>query len=244
MCTVVVQVPEVASGSVRLLAVRDEDPMRAWDPPGAWWPELPGVIGVRDRRAGGAWLATRGKQLSVLLNRAESTHAHLPAPSGLRSRGAIVLDDVVGTSVPDPPNTASFNLVSARSGMVTVTSWDGEALQHSRLQPGVHMIAHHGVDDLRSARIGTWLPEFRKLTALQDDWRAGWVELLARTAELPVSDDRAIIRDNHTHGYPTASLLVCTAEISSSSGTPLALESAVLAGPAFWGSPAFLPAPR
>ena len=94
MCTVVVQVPESASESVRLLAVRDEDPKREWDPPGAWWPKLAGVVGVRDRRAGGAWLATRDQRLSVLLNRAEPSHPHLPAPSGLQSRGSIVLEDV------------------------------------------------------------------------------------------------------------------------------------------------------
>ncbi|WP_370429006.1 NRDE family protein, partial [Microbacterium sp. NRRL B-14842] len=56
MCTVVIDV-EVA-GSARLLAVRDEDPAREWDALGEWWPEeYPGVIGIRDRRAGGAWLA-------------------------------------------------------------------------------------------------------------------------------------------------------------------------------------------
>lgn len=244
MCTVIVQVPESASESVRLLAVRDEDPLRAWDPPGAWWPELPGVIGVRDRRAGGAWLATRDNGLSVLLNRAESTHSHLPATSGLLSRGAIVLDDVTGTPVPDPPQTASFNLISARPGTATVTSWDGETLQHLNLEPGMHMVAHHDADDPRSARIEKWLPEFTKLTSLGSDWRTGWVDLLARTTKLPVSDDRAIIRDNHTHGYPTASLLVCTAEIPSDPNAHVQLESAILSGPAVWDSPVFLPAPN
>lgn len=249
MCTVVIQVPETAIGAVRLLAVRDEDPARAWDPPGAWWPQFPGVIGVHDRRAGGAWLATRGERLSVLLNRAEGAHPQLPAPSALLSRGSLVLDDVTGVPLPNPPGTASFNLVSTTRGSASVTSWDGESLQHHELEPGVHMIAHHDVDDARSARIEAWLPEFSKLAALGNDWRQGWIDLLAETAKLPVSDDRAIIRDNHTHGYPTASLLVCTAEIPAADApaaeaAPIALESAILQAPATWNSPVFLPAPR
>lgn len=243
MCTVIVQVPETVDGSVRLLAVRDEDPMRAWDPPGAWWPELPGVVGVRDRRAGGAWLATRDQRLSVLLNRSESSHPHLPAPSGLLSRGAIVLEDVTGAHVPNPPRTASFNLVSVGPGAASVTSWDGETLEHSNLEPGMHMIAHHDVDDPRSARIEKWLPEFSKLTSLGSEWREGWLELLAKSAQLPVSDDRAIIRDNHTHGYPTASLLVCVADIPAAPSIAVQLKGAILAAPAVWGSPEFVPAP-
>ena len=70
MCTVVVRVPEPDGGPVRLLAVRDEDPARPWRPLGPWWPEHPGVRGVRDDLAGGAWLAADDKRLAVLLNRA------------------------------------------------------------------------------------------------------------------------------------------------------------------------------
>src|SRR5699024_7086848 len=109
MCTAIIEVPRDPAQATRVLAVRDEDPNRPWDPPGEWWPELPGVIGVRDRLANGAWLAAspgRGT-LAVLLNRAPGgpthgagTHADeltlrfshaTPATSGLRSRGSIVL---------------------------------------------------------------------------------------------------------------------------------------------------------
>jgi len=40
--------------------------------------------------------------------------------------------------------------------------------------------------------------------------------VLDRSAELSPDDDRAIIRDNRPHGYPTQSLLLCAAEITSS----------------------------
>src|SRR5690606_4917677 len=71
MCTVIIR---VGAGEVRLLAIRDEDPERPWQPLGASWPEThPGVVGVRDVRAGGAWLAAdpARRRLAVLLNRAD-----------------------------------------------------------------------------------------------------------------------------------------------------------------------------
>ena len=72
MCTVIIHVPERAEHATRMLAVRDEDPTRPWDAPGPWWPdEYPEVIGVRDRRANGAWLAedSPAGRLAVILNR-------------------------------------------------------------------------------------------------------------------------------------------------------------------------------
>lgn len=242
MCTVVIEVPTAKDGSVRVLAVRDEDPARAWDPPGAWWADRPGVVGVHDRRAGGAWLAlneTAGR-LAVILNRAERTPDGLPAAptQGLASRGSLVLDAVAGTQVKDQPGTANFNLVTVQDNSAVVTMWDGVALVRQQLDPGIHMIAHHGVDDPCSARIERWLPEFRALAGAGDDWRERWVELLAQTAELSESDDEAIIRDNNPHGYPTMSLLVCTAEVRGVTDG-VQLESAILDTPGQWGQPEF-----
>lgn len=250
MCTVVVEVPTAPSEAVRLLAVRDEDPARPWDPPGPWWRERPGVIGVRDRRAGGAWLAaypTRGR-LSVILNRPDIYSQGVPSPSnGPASRGTLVLDAVAGRPLPNPLRTAGFNLVSVDGRRVVVTSWDGEALMRQELEPGMHMIAHHDVNDPRSARIDAWLPEFQSLAGRDEHWRESWLALLERSAELPSDDDRAIIRDNRSHGYETLSLLVCTAEVRGSSehGASLpgsgsvGLESATLAQPAVWDAPEF-----
>ena len=236
----IVEVPPEASGGVRVLAIRDEDPARPWDPPGPWWPGLPGVIGVRDRRAGGAWLAAAPQQgrLAVLLNRADVFSGGIPAgPNGLVSRGGLVLDAVDGTLPTRDPGTAGFNLVSVDGRTVTVTSWDGEHIARTTLEPGVHMIAHHDVNDARTPRINAWLPEFRALAGLGVDWRAQWIALLGRTAQLSAADDRAIIRDNNAHGYPTMSLLVATAEIRPGA---VDLESATFTEPAQWGQPQFV----
>ena len=84
--------PETA----RLLAVRDEDPQREWDALGEWWPDAyPGVSGIRDRRAGGAWLAVNPaeRRLAVLLNRADVVDL---AADVAVSRGSLALESVMG----------------------------------------------------------------------------------------------------------------------------------------------------
>ncbi|WP_336653266.1 MULTISPECIES: NRDE family protein [unclassified Leucobacter] len=252
MCTVILDVPTRADAPIRLLAVRDEDPERAWDPPGEWWPEeRPGVVGVRDRRANGAWLAAVGPsagpgdgaaRLAVILNRGETVRPRGAAP--LASRGGIVLDAVAGIEPADPPGTAAFNLVEVSTAGARVTEWGGSDLRRARLSPGVHMLAHDGVDDRATARIAHWLPEFSALREQGSgsgsepfpEWRERWISLLARSAELGPTDDRAIIRDNRPHGYPTLSLLVCVAEVGDAG---IDLVSAVLRRPGRWGSPAF-----
>lgn len=253
MCTVVVEVR--AGLPTRLLAVRDEDPKRAWDGPGEWWPSShPGVRGVRDRRANGAWLAM-GRDpagLAVILNRAPAHGALSETTIPLESRGGIVLNAVDGGSLPERPNTGPFNLVNVSVESVTLTSWDGATLHQQTLTPGVHMVAHHLLDDPGTARIRRWLPEFAAASAelrsaelrstelrSTEDWRERWLDVLDRSVQLGPNDDRAIIRDNTVHGYPTLSLLVCIAEIGVD-GT-VKLESAPLDPPGHWDSPAFLP---
>lgn len=208
--------------------------------PGEWWPDRPGVLGVRDRLAGGAWLATdsRETKLAVILNR-EDVHSNgLPAGSnGRASRGTLVLDAVEGKPLEDSPKTAGFNLVAVTGDQVEVSSWNGETLTRTTLPPGVHMVAHHDVDDPRSARIAAWLPEFQGLGGLGDDWQERWIAKLDDTANLDPADDRAIIRDNRGHGYNTLTLFVCTVEIGGESRDPARtprLRGVALSQPAVW----------
>lgn len=215
MCTVVIRVPDDPGAPVRLLAIRDEDPARPWNPLGAWWPEPhEGVVGVRDARAGGAWLAAdaESRRLAVLLNRADvSTRPE----DELVSRGGIVLDAVAGRLPPGEPATHGFNLVHVDAAGARVLTWDGERLRTTALEPGTHMIAHDDVDDAGTPRIARWLAEFRAAEPAADgEWWMPWVEVLRRSAELEPTDDEAIIRDNRPHGYPTLSLLACVASIS------------------------------
>src|SRR5690606_35492993 len=130
MCTVVIRVPENPDDAVQVLAVRDEDPARGWDPHGESWPEHPGIIGVRDQRAGGAWLAgePRAGRLAVVLDGAGS--AGLPE-SGIVSSGELPLAALSGGSVQENPladvyRMRGFNIVKVVGGAgALVLSWEG-----------------------------------------------------------------------------------------------------------------------
>src|SRR5436305_8112299 len=81
MCTVVVRWQP--GEPTRLLALRDELTDRAFDDPGEWWPQHPGVVGGRDRAAGGTWCASNVATgvTALVLNRPEKRTAAPGAPS-------------------------------------------------------------------------------------------------------------------------------------------------------------------
>jgi len=88
MCTVVILRRPGESWPVVIGANRDEKLDRPWDPPAAWWPDRPGVVGGRDREAGGTWMAANDAGVvATVLNRPGSLG---PAP-GKRSRGELPL---------------------------------------------------------------------------------------------------------------------------------------------------------
>lgn len=237
MCTVVVRVPENPDLPTRILAVRDEDPARPWRALGEHWPgSHPGVLGVQDARAGGAWLAALPPhgRLAVLLN------VGGPAPQpGLASRGEVVLDAVTERE-PDPERrTQAYNLVTVAGGRVTLTLSDGATLTERDLEPGVHMLVNSELpNDESFTRVPRWLPEFREAAERADageeqDWFGPWSEVLERSGRLPATDDAAIIRDNRPYGIPTLSLLLCTATVTA---TDVAADYVELAEPGVWSS--------
>lgn len=225
MCTVVVRVDPGTAWPVTVLALRDESPDRPWDPPAAWWPDRsPDVRGVRDRSAGGAWLAASDAAgLAVVLNRGED----VPSRDGTwTTRGVVPLDVVADGVLPGHdgtvPDTRAFNLVRATAQGASVTTWDGESVRSTELGPGVHMVTHGEPDDPAAPRIGRWLEAFRAVPAPDappvlgpfDELRAadggrdpgdgwsGWFGVLADSATLPVEHPDAILRDAHEpHGH-------------------------------------------
>lgn len=213
--------------------MRDEDPLRQWDHLGKWWPEqYPDVVGIRDRRAGGAWLAAnlKTRRLAVLLNRADTLD--LPEAEVL-SRGNLVLESAAGRSPLGTPRTHGFNMVEVTPGGARVLSWDGVQLRETPIGDGIHMIAHDDLDDPSTPRIAHWLPRFREhpITMNTEVWSNEWLSLLEESADLASTDDRAIIRDNRPHGYPTLSLLYCVAAIDSAGIT---LHDKALQRPGHW----------
>ena len=143
MCTVVCDWSPGAP--VRLLALRDELTTREFDLPDTWWPDHPGVVGGRDRVAGGSWCVTdvAAGTTALVLNRIERRDGH-------PSRGTLPLAAVSAgerwTDLVDPMHMASFTLVLAAPTGVATWSWTGEELRREDLAAGTHMITTSGVD--------------------------------------------------------------------------------------------------
>jgi uncharacterized protein with NRDE domain len=130
-----------------MLALRDERVSRAFDPPEAWWPGHPGVVGGRDRQAGGSWCVSdiaRGAT-AVLLNRSERPVASLGAPSRGLLPLAAIKHGTHWTDEVDLGGMASFNLMLVEADSLTWWRFDGQRLDYCALAPGVHVITPAGL---------------------------------------------------------------------------------------------------
>lgn len=150
---------------VRVLALRDELEGRAFDDPGAWWPDQPDVIGGRDRVAGGSWAVTDAARgvTALVLNRPERRVAAPGAPS----RGVLPLLAVQhGLAWPehlDVTGMASFTVVLAGPEALSLWVFDGAQLARQHLERGTHMVTSGGAEDGKAAR---YLAAFENT----DDW--------------------------------------------------------------------------
>ncbi|MDB5373418.1 MAG: hypothetical protein JWP04_2060 [Belnapia sp.] len=244
MCTVILLHRPGHAFPILIAANRDERLDRAWDPPGAWWPDHPGVVGGRDRTAGGTWMAaSRAGAVAMVLNRPGSLG---PAP-GLRSRGELPLLALAAggasegaTSIAALPASAwrPFNLVLADRHGAWFLRGTGQKSGQGRavaqpLGAGLHMITAHDPNDLASPRTARHLPRFRAAPAPRpdrDDW-AAWAELLADDSH-PGSLAEAL-RVPPTGGFGT----VCASLLAV--GRDGTLDWRFAAGPA--GAAPFLP---
>ena len=169
-----------------LAANRDERLDRAWDPPAAWWPDHPHVVGGRDRDGGGTWLGVNSDGVvAAVLNRPGSLG---PAP-GKRSRGELPLlalaHATAGAAADaiaalDAGAWRAFNMAIAdRSGALFVRGLGQGRPQVRPLPEGVSMVTAHDPNDLESPRVARHLPRFRAAPPPDtDEWRA-WRTLLA-----------------------------------------------------------------
>lgn len=227
MCTVVIDVPRNAGEPVRLLAVRDEDRDRPWRSLGPWWPAHEGVVGVRDDRAGGAWLAVDpgAGRLAVLLNREDLSDR---GDDEVVSRGSIPLE-AVGRGIPDHPATRGFNLVEVDADGAHLLEWDGLSARRTRLAPGTHMIAHHAADDSGTPRIARWLEPLRAAGIAEGpEWWMPWLDVVERAT---VDPSASILRRDEHDGHVLESLLVCAASVGPDG---VEVREATLAEPGRW----------
>ncbi|MBX6746998.1 MAG: NRDE family protein, partial [Acetobacteraceae bacterium] len=159
MCTVILLRRPGHAWPALIAANRDERLDRAWDPPAAWWPDRPGVIGGRDRSAGGTWMAANPAGLvAAVLNRPGSLG---PAP-GKRSRGELPLLALEhGSAAAAAAAIAAlpaeewrpFNMLLAdrREGFFLRGTGTGRP-EVEPLPAGVSMITAHDPNDLSSPR--------------------------------------------------------------------------------------------
>lgn len=182
MCTLILGVDVTGPGTVLAGANRDEDPARPSDPPGVLLPR-PRVVGGRDRRAGGTWLAIReARALVAVLNRRDAGPAH----AARRSRGLLALE-IAGVQASGPALAGEalagaaldHALAGLRAGdyapftMVLATPRACWMLAHEPGRPpqvvdipaGWHVLTHTELDDPdepRAARLlrelGGWRP--------------------------------------------------------------------------------------
>ncbi|MER6949034.1 NRDE family protein [Nonomuraea sp. NPDC000554] len=193
MCTLIVKTGQ----PLTLMGVRDEYADRPWEGPGEHWPEYPGVLGGRDLKAGGTWLAVAPgpRRAAALLN-----GRGRPAPETTRiSRGDLALRAVSAGELPELDLTRydPFHLVLADLTRVRLYSWDGERLSVGELPDGTSMVVNTGLDPANE-RVAAFQPRFEST--------ADWGELITD----PPSDDPAalIIRHELPDGRVFASLSV------------------------------------
>lgn len=172
----------------RILALRDELTSRDFDDPDRWWPELPEVVGGRDRSAGGTWCASRVDTgaTALVLNRPQKRVADAGAPS----RGVLPLlavahesDWVAHVNI---DGMASFALVLVAPAQVTTWVYDGLRLTSADLGAGTHMVTSGGAEDGKADR---YLGEFAAAA-----YPEGWRSLVQRT---PPQDDLAALVVRH-----------------------------------------------
>lgn len=212
MCTVILLRRPGHAWPLLVAANRDERLDRDWDAPGAWWPGRPGVVGGRDRSAGGTWMAFGPSGVvAAVLNRPGSLG---PAP-GKRSRGELPLlaaseSDAAAAArrLSDLPGEAwrPFNMVVADSRQAFFLRGLGAGpIEAMELPEGFAMVTAHDPNDPDSPRIRRHLPRFRAATPPdpgQEDWR-GWETLLADDTPDPVDGAAGMLNIAPVAGFGT-----------------------------------------
>jgi hypothetical protein len=208
VCTVLLRLAPGGPWPVLLGAIRDEFVERSWDGPDAHWPgTYPGLLGGRDQKAGGTWLALDpvAPAVAALLNagKREEPEDGEPRPT----RGALALRILTDAGLPeDVSRYDRFHLLRVTLDAAELWSWDGDELTHQGLPPGDHIVVNAGLDTPEDPLVPHFAPLLSALPADLEAWRG----LMAGDG-LDPDDDRALVVrkeiEGHLYGTTSASLL-------------------------------------
>jgi hypothetical protein len=188
MCTVLVLLRPRERWPLIVGANRDERFDRAFEAPGRYWPEAPGVVAGRDVLGGGSWFGVNDD--GVVATIVNGLHRLGPL-AGKASRGELVVRALrerdaasaaraAGALAPD--RYRGFTLLLAdRTAAFAVTS-DERTVRTDALAPGHHLITPEGCDVASSPRYAAHFASFRDAAPPQPaagDWTA-WTEILRR----------------------------------------------------------------
>jgi uncharacterized protein with NRDE domain len=189
VCTVITLQRPGHAWPLLLAANRDERIDRAWDAPGAYWPDQPDVVAGRDRLGGGTWMGVNAAGVvATILNRSGS----LGPADGKRSRGQLPLlalaaptagAAAAAVAALDGADYRSFNMVIAdRESVWFVRNLGDGAPAALLMTPGLHMVTAHDPDASISPRVVRHRPRFAAAPVpAPPDW-AAWEALLADSA--------------------------------------------------------------
>ena len=208
MCTVLLRIDPDGRWPVLVGAIRDEFVERPWDPPGFHWEEpFAGLIGGRDQRAGGTWLAVdpSRRRVAALLNagKRDDPEDGLPRPT----RGTLALRVLTSEGLPaELARYDRFHLLRATLDDGELWSWDGDILTHSRLAAGDHIIVNAGPDTDEDPLVPHFAPRLAATPSTLDEWRT-----LLEGDGLDPGDDRALVVrkviEGHDYGTTSGTLL-------------------------------------
>lgn len=222
MCTLILLHRPGHPWPVLVAANRDELRTRPAMPPGAHWPDRPGVVAGLDLEAGGTWLGVnRHGVLAAVLDRRGS----LGPAAGRRSRGELVLEALDHASAEDaaralahldPEAYRPFNLVVVDAERAFWVRHAGDGRVAGLPVPtGLSMFTADERDDPSCPRIARYRPLFAT-TAPPDpergDW-AGWQRLLAdRVGSGGDPRDAMCIHTDGAYGTVSSSLIALPAD--------------------------------
>jgi uncharacterized protein with NRDE domain len=188
MCTLAIYLRVFPEFPVIVAANRDEYLARPAVAPTTLW-EKPLIIGGKDLRAGGTWLAINEfGMIAGLLNR----RSDLPNDLNRRSRGLLCLDALKHQNVEealrfvaaqDPENYNPFNLLLASREQAAVAHNRMGRIDTTILAAGTHLLTNLDVDDFECPRISRSFTRFSDLAA-QPELAAEPSRMRQRLAEL------------------------------------------------------------